>query len=346
MTREYNFLATGIGSLPHTDVKKAVDLVLTYCPHMPFWPQLPRRSKKEDMLVQFNQGVPCLKEIDSGLVFDEEAYRDNRQLEEFLGKIVDGDVDFFKIDPSYAAGLQEFNNRLESSDLREINFIKCHVTGPFTFAGSIKDRNGRALIHNEVMMDAIVKALAMKAKWQIRGFKKFNKPIIVFFDEPYLAAFGSAFTPIERKDVVRVLGEMLGEVKKEGVDTGIHCCGNTDWSMFLEMAELDIINFDAFGFFERFALYTDEINKFLTRGGAICWGIVPTFDFDWKINAADLAETLKGHLNVLLRTGVNEKQLIRQSLLSPACGLGSLGEKEAEAILKLLSETSSSLRSV
>jgi hypothetical protein len=43
---------TGIGSLPHTDPTAAVQLVAELCPEIPFWPQLPQRSRGELMVEQ------------------------------------------------------------------------------------------------------------------------------------------------------------------------------------------------------------------------------------------------------------------------------------------------------
>ena len=54
-------LATGIGSLPHTDSDKALDLIFKYTPQVPFWPQLPKRDKREGMVIQYSQGLPCLR---------------------------------------------------------------------------------------------------------------------------------------------------------------------------------------------------------------------------------------------------------------------------------------------
>lgn len=69
--KELSGLATGIGSLPHTDAEEAVDLVLKYCPQVPFWPQLPRRDAREGMIAQFSEGLPCLELAAQGVVFNE-----------------------------------------------------------------------------------------------------------------------------------------------------------------------------------------------------------------------------------------------------------------------------------
>ena len=87
----------------------------------------------------------------------------------------------------------------------------------------------------------------LKAAWQEKELKKISKKTIIFLDEPYMAAYGSsvaagAFSRPEK------IAEMIDEVF-EGISglKGIHCCGNTDWSVLLK-TKLDILNFDAYNY--------------------------------------------------------------------------------------------------
>ncbi|MBN1643272.1 MAG: methionine synthase, partial [Dehalococcoidales bacterium] len=47
-----------IGSLPHEDVDKAVAVVMRYQKEIPAWPQLPKRSFRENMYAQYSEGFP------------------------------------------------------------------------------------------------------------------------------------------------------------------------------------------------------------------------------------------------------------------------------------------------
>ena len=51
-------VATGIGSLPHTDPRAAAELVLRCLPEMPAAPQLPARDPREGMIAQWVGGAP------------------------------------------------------------------------------------------------------------------------------------------------------------------------------------------------------------------------------------------------------------------------------------------------
>ena len=51
-------LATGIGSLPHTDARDAAEVVLRCLPEFPAAPQLPARDPREGMLAQWLGALP------------------------------------------------------------------------------------------------------------------------------------------------------------------------------------------------------------------------------------------------------------------------------------------------
>ncbi len=335
-------LATGTGSLPHKDVEAALDLIFKYLPNIPFWPQLPKRDIREGMVAQFSENLPCIKVARDGLFFD--GNYQEKALETFYERIINNDINYFKISPDFALGLHKFYQRLKESDIKAVEFIKCHITGPFTFAASIKDESGNALLHDTVFMQAILKGLIMKALWQIVFLKEFNKKMIVFVDEPYLGCFGSAYTSINREDVVKGLSELTEPIKSKDVLTGVHCCGNTDWSIFTDIKSIDIINFDAFGFLDKLVLYAGNIKGFLKRGGILCWGIVPTQELTDNQAAGLLIKKIKEGIDVLVKKGLERDLLLDRLLLSPSCGLGTLDIKKSEEIFKLLSEVSSSIR--
>jgi len=335
-------LATGIGSLPLTDPQIAVDLILRYVPALPFWPQLPKCNLREGMLAQFSENLPGLKFDGGDLHFISQDKE--KELELFYDRFIAQDLEYFKISSDFARGLHVFYERLNGVDLSSIEFIKCQVTGPFTFCSGITDSEGKIILHDAVLMQAMVKGLAMKALWQLEYFKKFGKKMIMFFDEPYLTGVGSAYTPVNRSDVMDIYTELIDTLKSQGCLIGIHCCGNTDWSMLTDSAGIDIINFDAFNFQERFVLYADNLNRFLKKGGIICWGIVPTQEFNANQGPELLAQKIKFGLDMLVKKGIDRQLLLERLLISPACGLGTLDVQDVEGILSLLNRPSAFIR--
>ncbi|MDD5347450.1 MAG: hypothetical protein PHT59_02410 [Candidatus Omnitrophica bacterium] len=335
-------LATGIGSLPFHDADQATDFVLKNLPQVPFWPQLPKRDLREGMVAQFSEGLPCIRATADGMFFDEREK--DRELEVFYGRIIAGETQKFAISRDYAAGLYSFLRRLKDKGCAGIEAVKCQITGPFTVAASVNDKAGVALIHDEIFMEAVIKGLAMKALWQIRLFEEFKKPLIVFVDEPYLSCFGSAFTPLSRDTVIKNLTELTKDLQSDQVTVGVHCCGNTDWSIFTEVESIGLISFDAFEFWDRLVLYADDLKKFLKRGGILCWGMVPTQEYSDAITPDVLKKRLDEALAAMVRKGVDEKLVRQQLLVSPACGCGSLDVRTTEKIFGTLGRLSVALK--
>ena len=90
----------------------------------------------------------------------------------------------------------------------------------------------------------------------------------------------------------------------------------------------------------------EEVKRFLGRKGAIAWGIVPNQEEALnKESVASLRDRLEEAMAPFTRNGIPFRQLLEQSLLTPSCGLASLGSEEVVTqILETLVELSESLR--
>jgi methionine synthase II (cobalamin-independent) len=340
VTQSFNCIATGIGSLPTTDPSKAVELSLRYLDEAPIWPQLPQRGFHEHMDAQYSESLP-------GLIVDEEKKRvffdTSRDLtpefEKFFERYIEKDYGFFRISDQYAEAFPAFMNALKKGLPSNTRYIKGHVTGPLTAGTSFKDETGKDIIHNDLFFDAVVKGLAMKAAWQIQELKQFGRPVIIFIDEPAMESLGSAFCAVPSSVVAEKLNEIIDTIHALGGLAGIHCCGNADWPLIFN-TRVDIVNFDAFGYLDRVLLYPGDIKGFYARGGSLAWGIVPTGAFSGNETANMLIAKLEEGMKRLEHEGIDRRTMLRQCLITPSCGLGSLTPDKAEAILKLLREVS------
>ena len=110
-------------------------------------------------------------------------------------------------------------------------------------------------------------------------------------------------------------------------------------------AGFDVLSFDAYYYAERLALYAEQVVPFLGRGGVLAWGIVPTDRQDWAGETArSLLDKLEQRQRVLVAKGAGEGRIVRQSLITASCGLGSLDVPAAERILGLVAEVSALYR--
>jgi methionine synthase II (cobalamin-independent) len=334
---EFNCLPTAIGSMPHTDPAEACAQILNHLKEIPCWPQLPKRSFKENMNAQFSEGFP-------GAVLKEDSlYIDRTQdmskpLEKLYTAYLENDSDEYPVSPDYAAGLHSF---LGLTNLKPLA-VKGQLTGPVTWGLSVTDSDGKAIIYDDVLGEVVAKFLKLKAGWQEKELSKISPNTIIFIDEPYLASFGSVSVPLSGEKVVSLLDEVLAGIN--GLK-GVHCCGNTDWSVLLS-TKIDILSFDAYNYAQSLSLYPEEVKSFLGRNGVIAWGIVPNDGQSLaKETVASLKDRLEEAMAPFTRKGVPFKQLIEQGILTPSCGLAALDTTEASAhALELLAELSAKIR--
>jgi hypothetical protein len=249
------------------------------------------------------------------------------------------------ISPDFAAGIYELERRLKTEGGKR-PYVKCHTTGPCSFALTIVDEAKRALFYNEEFRDVVIKALAMKCRWQIQKFKPYADNIICFIDEPILSAFGSStYVSVQRDDVVGKLTEVIEAIHREGAIAGIHCCGNTDWSILVD-AGIDILNFDAYEFGKTVALYPEHMRKqVIERSNALAWGVVPTSIAVRKESVESLIEKFVDVTEHLAKqSGIPIQTIVQQAFLVPSCGTGSMEVADAEKVFTLLRDTSRALR--
>lgn len=346
MTQEdlrYNlkpFQATGIGSVPFRSPDQACREILANPSLIPFWPQLVRMDHREEMLIQYSPPLPCLKpDLEARALFYDPDCSRSEALLQFYERHFGQDLPFFSLLPEFAAGFFHLLSLVPLLAPTTL-YLKGQIVGPITLGLSVKLPENQFLIHDGELMDAVNKGLAWQAVYQAKKFESLGKKAILFIDEPSLSGYGSAFTPLSRQEVLDLLGETIRIIREQTEALiGLHCCGNSDWALLLSL-DLDIINFDAFGFGDAFLLYPKEINRFLENGKTLAWGIVPTADYTGKETAPLLLDQLAAYFETLISKGIDRERLFSQALLTPACGLGSLSEETAQRLLALLSEVS------
>jgi methionine synthase II (cobalamin-independent) len=329
---------SAVGSFPHPDGKE-ISRQLFEGLDIPVWPQLPRRNFRESMYVQYGAALPCIVEDEarSKIFFDVSGDR-LVELEEFYARYEADDLAYFGLKPEYAQGFFDF---LEMLPEYKGEWVKGQVTGPVSFGLTVTDQDLRASLYNEILADVIVKNIVMNARWQVRQLKQFGHEVLIFIDEPYMSAFGSSFISLEQEQVVTLLNEVIRAIHAEGGFAGVHCCGNTDWVLLLE-TEIDMINFDAFNYFENFALFAPQVKTFIERHGMIAWGIVPNDDHARELEPGELVSRFKQGVALLSEKaggGLSIEQIEAHSILTPACGLGSVSLELAGRALSLLQDT-------
>jgi methionine synthase II (cobalamin-independent) len=331
-----------IGSQPLKDHEAATRLIIDNVPRIPNWVQLPAYPQ-EGMVEQYMEGLPGLvQEENRSYVNTADAGFDEQVLAFFEAYLAIGeqgaadDASPFALSPERAPGFFSLLAALQAAP-GNLMAVKGQITGPITFCTALQDHEKRAVFYNDTVRDAAVKLLALKAAWQVGKLSDFGVPVIIFIDEPALAGFGSSeFISISREDIMTCLDEVMDAVHARGALAGVHVCANTDWSLLLE-SQVDIINFDAHGYFDKFVLYGDLLKKFIASGRYLAWGLVPTLAVE-AIEAAtvdSLWQDWSEKIKRLETLGLDAAQVKAQSFITPSCGTGSLTPALSEKVLML-----------
>lgn len=334
--------ATLVGSVPCKDHQKAIELALASTPEIPTWPQL-TYYEAEQMMNQFNEGLPGLRLIQGKSFIDTKDATFESELLEFYEEylaINQGDRPLdssrFSFGPETGKAFYLFIENLKEKR-PTCRALKGQVVGPFTLLSGIQDQDGKAILYDDRLRDVGAKLIAMKARWQIERMGSLGFPTIVFMDEPALAGFGSsAFIGVSAEMIQGMLAEVTEAIHEAGGLAGIHICANTDWSLVFE-SNIDILNFDAYGYFERFVLYREGFESFLSRNKTVAWGMIPTSDPDLlnKESVESLASRWTDQIRELCSQGLPVEKVLEHSLFTPSCGCGSLNQTDADRVFEM-----------
>ena len=317
-------LATSIGSLPHTDAEAAAGVVLSRHPDLPAAPELPNRSAREGMISRAAQGISGVAVLDDGtLRVDREA------VEDALAEGVPVDA---TLGPPEHGGLLRFLERIEGRR----GPVKIQLTGPVTLGLALS----RAGVSSRVAFAVAAEAVQARARAVIDGVARHapGAPVVVFVDEPSLAVVEHPGFPLPPHAVVDMLTGALASLHGAAA-TGVHCCGPTRWDLVLE-ARPDILSLPvalAGG------LDAALLGAFLTGGGWVAWGAVPT-DAPVSDDVTFLWRRLLGAWSDLVRGGCPSLALRERALVTPACGLAGHGATQAERALVLTAQLGERMR--
>lgn len=346
-------LLTGIGSMPYTEPVEALSLVFGNMPEIPHWPQMPRRGSKEGFVFQFL--TPLVR---TGLIrtagdrafFETDTPRWGERMAEFYTTYlaaVEGDsqaLEAFSLPEESAAGFYAFLDYVMEKGPGEALYFKGHLAGPLTVGFNLKDSGGRLAYYEDQLRDLLVKTLAMHSRWQAVRLAGLGRPAIIFVDEPGISVYGkSDYITVTREMIKKDLNEIFDQIHAAGALAGAHSCDAIDWSI-LYQCNLEIVNLDAYNFGDSLIPFAAELKDFILRGGVLAQGIVPTTEKAFEETGESLVKKLEEMWEKLRTRGVPGRQLLDQTLITPACGTGLLDPELAVRIYRLAREVSGAVR--
>ncbi len=336
------FMATVLGLVPHRNVEEACQLMIQNFPEAPYVPRVTRSLR------MFFERTPCLKiDREKRELSFELSGREN-ELVEFYDRYLSKDLDYFAISPELNPSLYKLAEMFRERPWPELKLIHFMVPGLYSLGISVKDESGAPALYNDTLRDVMVKQLAMTARWRQREIKELfpGVPTLLHLTEPGLGVYSSAGGTMSWDVIKNAINEVI-----EGIDgiTGIHCCDNFDWSLLMK-TNIDLINFDAYHYGNTMSLYTEQLKRFLERGGMISWGIVPTTGASAGVadieneNPCSLVGRLEQMIQSVVDMGVDKEMLLESSWITPSCGCATLSIELANRVYGFTREVSQRMR--
>ncbi len=305
-----------MGIMPHRDIDRALQLTLSL--DIPFWPQLPHVSYYEDMYAQFSQHFP-------GIIVDEENSRLDFETSRFEKELVDyslkmEDPEAFSLSEKYSVVYHRF---LEEK-LDDYSAIRGQLIGPVSFGFKVVDEKKRPVIYNDSVRTILFDFIMRKINIQYKELREKNENAFVWLDEPGLSWVFSGLSGYSDVQAAKDYQSFL-----TGLESirALHLCANVNLSYLLEIG-VDLLSFDAYQMQLMPKGYAASVSRFITNGGIISWGIVPTDSDNLSIHTPQsLTNLLVKYWKVISdNTGLSLNTIAGQALLAPArCCLKNIG---------------------
>jgi methionine synthase II (cobalamin-independent) len=327
--------ATGIGSLPGTDIGAAHRLVFDELPDLPHLAELPARGVGADMI---GRGATFVTDLyaevqPSGWRVVGTPGRDARRAQSFLRQ----DLDF----------LEEHTQGFQGT-------LKIQAAGPWTLASTVELHYGDRMLADRGAVRDLAEALADGLAQHVQEVKRrvpTAERIVVQIDEPALlgvlrgtvptaSGFGRLRT-VEESVARETLRKLIEVVKQEGVETVLHCCADSVPFELMRMTGADYVSWDASRIDVADAKFDEQLGEAVEAGTKLMLGVVPALQPE-DVKPPKVTELLDKVLS-LTRLGFSRLQIAEAVTITPTCGLAGATPPWARHALILAHRTADAL---
>ncbi|MDR7281163.1 methionine synthase [Catenuloplanes atrovinosus] len=308
--------ATGVGSLPGSDVAEAQRIILGELPDFPHLAELPGRGPGADLV---GRGAGFLVDLPVELYAGRwrvagRPGKDLRRTRDLLERDVDQLTE-------QAAGLRG-------------GTVKVQAAGPWTLAASVELPIGGRLLRDHGAVRDLTASLAEGLAAHVRDVaaRLPGSTVVLQLDEPSMPAALAGRVPTEsglgtyRAVESTLASELLRQVvDAAGVPVVVHCCAPD--------VPLDVIRASgAAGVALDLSLVTrlDPLGEALDAGLGLLAGAAPTLPGARAVTSAGVADRVR---KVWRELGFPAARLAKQVVVTPACGLAGATPAYARAVL-------------
>ena len=306
--------ATGIGSLPGTDIVEAVKLVFGELPDLPFLPELPARGPGADMI---GRSAGLLRELPV------ELYAARWRVAARPGA-----------DARRTADLRERDLDTLADQAADYHGpLKLQAAGPWTLATNLELRTGGAMLRDLGAVRDLTESLAEGLRGHVAEVtaRVPGASVLVQLDEASLPAVlagqvptESGFSTLPAVERAAVAGALRSVVDRVGVPVIVHCCApDAPVGLFREAGAVGIaLDLDLLGDLE-------PLGEALDAGFGLLAGAAAT-RAPAPPQPAEVADRVR---RLWHRLGFPAEQLPRQVVVTQACGLAGATGEYARAVL-------------
>lgn len=321
--------ATGVGSMPGSDVREAAATIVGELPLLPHLPELPARGVGADMI---GRTAGLLVDIavevrPSGYRVAGRPGRDHRRAVDLLR----GDVDAFD----------------EACDPVHPGWVKVQAAGPWTLAAAVELHTGHKVLTDRGAVREFAASLTEGLRVHVAEVAaRTGAAVLLQLDEPSLGAVigGQVATPsgygtvraVSEAAVKTVLRELITAV---GVPVALHCCASRPPMALLADVGAAAIGVDATrpevagSTAEPAAL--DRIGEIWDAGTPLLLGLVPSTAPRGRVTSRRLAGPA---FDLADRLGFDRARLGTLSVPTPTCGLAGADPDWSRRALELSRE--------
>lgn len=317
--------ATGIGSLPGSDIDRELALVLESVPDFPHLPELPARGAGSDMIGRTAAALVDLH-VDlqpAGWRLVSRAGLEERRATERLEQDLDALVPFADLDRRF----------------------KVQLVGPWTLAAQLElPRGGKALSDRGAIRD-IADSLAETTREHLAAVRRRipHATLVLQLDEPLLPAVlggtvasesGLSRLPVpEHSDVVETLAAV---VTAADAPVAVHGCAQDVPVGVIAEAGAMAASFDL----SVARLDREEVAERVERGLQLWLGVVPSLG---PGSPPVVREVLAPVRRLGTELGLDEERLASVVTLTPACGLAGASPGWARTAMRLVTQAAHAL---
>jgi hypothetical protein len=328
-----------LGGLPHRNTAQALEISRRYAGQLLTWPQLPQRSFREQSFVQSAIGFP-------GLVIDathSRVYVDRGRAEREMDRLslayLQDRSTYAALAPDDASGIEELMRQRDS--VRGALALKGQLLGPISLAAQLTDEHDKPLIYDDMLFDALVQHLRLRAEWQEAQLLELNDSTIICIEEPFLDTVGLPFVPLDWDRAREQIDQALEGVRGyKGVCAG----GAVNWSQVLQTS-VDLVIADVYNHGAALVAAAPALATFLEHEGIVGLGIMPVDEeLVDQLSADQLVGRIIAFVEQFEPAGIAPERLLRQAVVSTSNTLSRLSLTATEHTLQLLAEVSKLLR--